>query len=325
MPEDQQTVVFTHGGGRFGNQLVNAANLLAFDHATDNINVVDLAITPYCHHLEGGRMPWTTCRGTDIGLRWRLLLDSLWRVTPDGWHRFDKVRSRTVHRLARWASGAQSLTTDLENYGTAYEPLNLTAETDRLQEVPLTLVGGWGIRCWSLLEASAGQIRDTLAVGEPHRTRAQRFVKTLRADHDLLVGVLVRQDDYRTWNDGEYFFESDRYERWLRQFAADRDESGVGFLIASDEPQDPTVFAGDGRTFATGTAVGDGHYLESFLELSLCDVVLTPPSTFSATAAFLGETPLVPLYDGVVGARWEYLNRPLLDSLTHPQMSDAVR
>jgi hypothetical protein len=38
-----------------------------------------------------------------------------------------------------------------------------------------------------------------------------------------------------------------------------------------------------------------GHFVESMTELSLCDVIVSPPSTFAGWAAFLGQVPQLSL------------------------------
>ena len=85
------------------------------------------------------------------------------------------------------------------------------------------------------------------------------------------------------------------------------------------------MFRGEQFNFATGEAVGPNHYLENLAELSICDAILTPPSTFSTVAAFLGNTPLVPLYSDVLDDGWTHLNEALLESLQHPEMNTSVK
>ncbi|MEE6210326.1 hypothetical protein U3A55_09175 [Salarchaeum sp. III] len=149
-------------------------------------------------------------------------------------------------------------------------------------------------------------------------------MESLRDEFDILVGVLVRQGDYRNWRDGRYFIEPSEYRERLLEFASEFPNEKVGFVIASDEPQSESVFVDDRFVFTTGIAGGDGHYVESFTELSFCDVVMTPPSTFSVFAAFLGDIPVVPLYEDISSREWEWLESALMDSVGHPEMSAAI-
>ena len=40
-------------------------------------------------------------------------------------------------------------------------------------------------------------------------------IKNLKSRNDLVCGVLVRQTDYRSWNDGKYFYTSKQYAELL--------------------------------------------------------------------------------------------------------------
>lgn len=92
----------------------------------------------------------------------------------------------------------------------------------------------------------------------------------------------------------------------------------VGFVIASNEPQDESLFSDDIFNFTTGIAGGSGHYMESFTELSLCDEILMPPSTFSLFAAVLGACPVVPLHTDVESTGFERINEPITEARSHP-------
>jgi len=111
----------------------------------------------------------------------------------------------------------------------------------------------------------------------------------------------------------------------MQAYAATRENEDTGFLIASDETQDPTKFDDKRYHFATGEGIGSNHFLESFVELSLCDLVLTPPSTFAVFAAFLGDIPIVPLTENSGSDGWEHLENNLFDALTHPSLSESVQ
>jgi hypothetical protein len=168
-------------------------------------------------------------------------------------------------------------------------------------------------------------IRTHLQPGGEHRSVAESFIDPLREKRDKLVGVLIRQGDYRTWNGGKYFLESSRYKELMEAYAAEFPSQDVGFVIASDEQQEKALFADDSFTFATGEAVGPGHYVENFIELSLCDEILTPPSTFSVFAAILGECPVVPLYPGVEQDGFDPVDEPICDGRDHPILGQVIK
>jgi hypothetical protein len=68
-----------------------------------------------------------------------------------------------------------------------------------------------------------------------------------------------------------------------------------------------------------------GDAFDSFVELSLCDAIMSPPSTFAAMAAFVGRKPLWPLLErGQVLAPEQVILDALSDAARHPVFSCAV-
>ena len=66
-------------------------------------------------------------------------------------------------------------------------------------------------------------------------------------------------------------------------------------VVATDENQPPDILHGLNAVWCTGAIGQTGHFVESMTELSLCDVIVSPPSTFAGWAAFMGQVPQLPL------------------------------
>lgn len=326
------TLVYTHGGGRFGNQLLNYMNLLAFQIEHPDFDVYDGAFLPYADLYDADEMALLSLKnlskpveravyafcGGGIGGRIGKAIS-------------DRIRLKSIHLAADILPSAQSIIggeiyLGFDLPGDQYEIFDLAdkSNVEQLRERESSVVAGWWVRCWSLVRAHHDTVRVQLQPDDQYVVPAQKYVSTLREDFGVLVGTLIRQDDYREWRDGQYFFTSEQYKFWMELFGEQYPEQSIGYLIASDEEQSEELFAENKFRFGTGEAVGPNHYLENFAELSLCDVILTPPSTFSVTAAFFGDVTVVPLYDGVIESEWEFLEEPLFDSLDHTVMGDAV-
>lgn len=329
-------VIFTHGGGRLGNQLLNYANLLAFELEHPEFEVLDLAIRPYAELYGSPVSPLSDITENSPGGLWRPLLRYGWGRGPVEQilrrRPLDRLRYQTLHRLADSRDNAQSIIG-----GSTHAPFTVAGQTldhldlsapeivRQLDSKRVSTLAGWGIRGWSLVEKYRDQIRTHLQPSPKYLDTASSFIEPLQSSYDLVVGVLIRQDDYRTWNDGRYFFSSQEYREMIEAFDSAHSSDNICYVIASDESQDGDVFDEEYYHFATGEAVGPGHYLENFAELSLCDIVLTPPSTFSTFAAFLGDCRLVPLYESVVEDGFEQLEYPLIDSLEHEHMGQSIK
>jgi hypothetical protein len=160
-----------------------------------------------------------------------------------------------------------------------------------LQRRRLVLLKGWLFRNRSGVERCSDQLRDFFRPVETIRRVAERAVDAARQRSDVLVGVHVRHRDYRRFMDGRYFYRFAAYVELMRSVAeivAPRDAS---FLVCSDEVQDLTV-ARD--LHVTASTMGPVHDLWA---LSRCDLLMGPPSTFSAWAGFLGRVPLWEIED----------------------------
>lgn len=327
-------VVYTTGGGRLGNQLLNYINLGAFAIEHREFDILNLAFFEYRDEYGTDDLDMASFDSVGDGA-FLTLGRLLWhQALEDIVHRFplEYLRVETIHWLAHHSPKSQSIIggnpyTNFRLSGERFDSFDLADPTNvaRLRSRPLSVLAGWGVRAWPLVEAHRDTLQQRVQPAERYREPARTHLADIRDEHDTVIGVLVRQGDYRTWQDGRYFRSSEAYREWLDAFAETLPASDVGFLIASDESQPGDVFDDDAYHFATGEAVGPNHYIENFVGLSLCDQVVTPPSTFSTVAAFLNDVPVVPLYEGVDPTDPERLDRPLLDSLDHPEMNRSVQ
>lgn len=143
---------------------------------------------------------------------------------------------------------------------------------------------------WPRLQVSykakyADQLRTYFRPHRKHQERIDSVVNQARKLGDVLVGIHIRHGDYRTWEDGKYFFPAEEYARVTEGLAELFPGMQVAFLIVSDEQQSAKVFEGQSFLF------GDGNAIEDMYSLAACDYIVGPPSTFSGWASFYGRTP----------------------------------
>jgi hypothetical protein len=111
---------------------------------------------------------------------------------------------------------------------------------------------------------------------------------------DLVVGVHIRQDDYRHWKNGIYFYETERYAQWMMELTARNPDKKIVFLVCASNSLDESLFTGLSVVKGPGFPAGDLH------ALSLCDKIIGPPSTFSGWASYHGAVPLCVLRDASI-------------------------
>jgi hypothetical protein len=194
----------------------------------------------------------------------------------------------------------------------------------RVSSHRVTTCAGWRIAGWARVARRQEELRAYFQPAGEHAARARMFIAAQRKRFGRLVGVLIRQGDYMTWRDGRFGYPTEDYVSWMKQ-VLELEGGRVGFVITSDTIQDPARFDGLPHVFSTGSANTGGPAIASFAELAGCDVILGPPSTFAAMAAFIGHRPLWPLYEREqVLLREQVMSDALLAAAADPVYSLAV-
>ena len=317
------TLIYTHGGGRLGNQIIRLAHWLAWTRAhPGRVNVIDLGFWRYAKYFSRwAEQPGSAFPQTSVGAN---LLAELQGWMPE-WalDRAEPRFQRLVQAAGRsWPGGGAIALDDAKGEGFDLDDPAFLRDITRRR---VTTCSGWKIASWPLVAEQQTELRECFRPKPQWTNAAAAFIAGLRARHDLVIGVQIRQSDYRTWNQGRYFFPTSRYAAWLRQLLDLHAGRRVAFVVASEERQDPALFAGLPVYFATGSVNAGGPWFESWVELSLCDLVVSPPSTFSATAAWLGTGPLWPVWTaGQQLAPDQILRDPLLDAARHAGFAECV-
>ncbi len=125
---------------------------------------------------------------------------------------------------------------------------------------------------------------------EKHRAVIDRCIEQARRGADHLIGVHIRQTDYRKFNNGKWFFSLPVYRRAMESMQAQR-SGHCRFLLSSDASVDEGALSG------LDTVRAPGHPVEDCYSLAQCDYILGPPSTFSHWASFYGRVPLIHIAD----------------------------
>jgi hypothetical protein len=164
-------------------------------------------------------------------------------------------------------------------------------------------------------------VRALLQPAREHAACAATVVGALRRRHGFVIGVHLRQGDYRGWHAGRFLFSSAHYREWIRQALDLYGAQNPAVVLVSDEP-----VAGIGGAERLVVRADTGSAMDDWAVLAQCDVILCPPSTFPATAAFVGGRPLWPVTQaGQVLDRAQILTDGLFGAARHPEFSLAVR
>jgi glycosyl transferase family 11 len=149
---------------------------------------------------------------------------------------------------------------------------------------------GFGFRDGESVIKYRRVITELFQPSEATERKVQEFIADKRLNQNfVVVGFHVRRLDYRTYRNGEYYFDDVVWASWIRQarevFRSD-EKRFIG-IIFSDEDVAGLVNS------ANDLIRGPGGIYEDLCMLSKCDYIIGPPSTFSGWASFIGRVPLL--------------------------------
>ncbi len=119
--------------------------------------------------------------------------------------------------------------------------------------------------------------------------RAEAIMTNIRKEADIVIGVHIRHGDYKTFENGRYYYTLEEYHQWMLNIQQLFMEQRVAFFISSNESFSTDLFKGC-KCYRFGKETS-GDILDLHT-LSLCDRIVGPWSTYSRWASFIGEVPL---------------------------------
>lgn len=269
------SVIIAHKYGRLGNRLFLGAHFM-LNACRHNYVVHFPAFEEYADRYEGSSRSLLSTFPTPVRR-------SLFRSGYSRKAAFFCLKSLSRISACLGLFGISRIVIGKETPGQVYD-LNSEDFVGLIESGRNVFVKGWGFR--DGLES--GPFRDEIVAYfkpvQSYRIPAEESVKLARSMAPLVVGVHIRQGDYRQWEGGRHFFETSVYVSLMRGY--DRLKFGdVAFIVSADEVLRPDDFKGLKVVFAPGNPVSDMH------ALSLCDMIFGPLSTFSGWASFYGKVP----------------------------------
>ena len=160
-----------------------------------------------------------------------------------------------------------------------------------LRPAKVILVNGWKLRAPDCLQKHAEKIRQHFRPVSQIEQDVRALMQRVRQNAEVVIGVHIRQGDFRRWRGGKYFFPASRYAEWMRELIPQFPGAKVSFLVCSDEPRTEQEFPGLPVVLSVNTPVGDLY------ALTKCDYIFGPLSTYSQWASFYGNVPLFHIHD----------------------------
>ena len=208
--------------------------------------------------------------------------------------------------------------------------LNTSEICEKAKSARPLLVAGWGFRSSKLVEKHADRIRKHFQILPAHRDNVDAKISELRRPDTKIVGVHIRHGDYRTWEDGKYFFPVEEYADHMRMIVEKNKQTNTRFLVCGNASLSKDDFPGLDVNFSSG------HLIEDMYTLAETDVVIGPPSTYSGWSVFYGNTRMLTMMRGEdrlglfdeaelhAAIDWPEISKTQSKNLNRHQLSDAA-
>ncbi|MGZ3884968.1 MAG: alpha-1,2-fucosyltransferase [Bacteroidia bacterium] len=161
-----------------------------------------------------------------------------------------------------------------------------TTHEQRMRSGKITFVKGWGYRNKPL----------TLMHRDFYRTSFYRSMELstegILDPKRINIAVHVRRGDYKTWQNGKYYYADDTYLRAIDQ-VLNFVKGDCKILVFSNDPAlNKTAYQSKySNIYISKLDERSDHYL-----MSLCQYIIGPPSSFSMWASYIGNTKLCHLH-----------------------------
>lgn len=270
----KSTVIISAKAGRLGNRLFLSAYFMA-NALRHGYRIMNPALGEYAECFEGSAGdPW--CGFPRAGATWEPEFASQCREVI-------LMVSSAVSGVMHGRSVDIRSTADASD---AVYDLNGEGYRELLDRGGFFFAKGWKFRDDVNLVRYRRIIADYFTPVPAIREKAENVVLRARLSGSPVIGIHIRQGDYRGWKGGAHYFETSQYAHWMREVTALNSGEKPTFLICSSDPVDLREFGHLPVVEGPGEVVADLH------ALSLCDAIMGPPSTFSAWASYCGSVPL---------------------------------
>jgi hypothetical protein len=277
----KKLVILEHGGGELANQLWNYASVYAYA-LEKGVILENPSFFEYGSMFQMPRQKYVdilfyssfrTYRG-----RRNACLPRLWRLI----YKIYAAKMALLHK--------GSVLSSINSMNQAYY-LPPTKEADEilstLEKKNPVYLKGWLFRNPKGLEKYRKQIEEYFRPRKDIEDEIHAFVENARRAYDKVVGVHIRQGDYKIFKGGAYYVEQTRIREILDEYLSQENLSPekTKFIICSDGKIDQVVFKGLQIEISKFGAIHD-----LFL-LSKTDAILGSNSSFSDFAAWYGNIP----------------------------------
>lgn len=130
-------------------------------------------------------------------------------------------------------------------------------------------------------------IKEIFRPNEEICNSVESTINKYKKEGYFIIGVHIRRGDYKTWENGKYYFDFEEYRNFMYKLSEIYQDKKTAFFISTNEKYDQSLFSDFTLVNMNNTTAAHDLY-----SLSLCDRIIGPLSTFSRWASWYGKVPL---------------------------------
>jgi len=274
----KKSIILKHGGGELANQLWNYVSIYA--HGLEN-NILVKNPSFFEYHSFFRFLPTESILAKMFSLFFR---------------RFRR-RSHIINRAGRLKYALISKIVSLLNSSCVFSSENTkniitylpptSPFPERFRECDTLFFSGWLFRNPKGMEKWRDELIAVFTPRQEIVARADATIRKLWESSSKVIGIHVRQGDYKSFKDGAYWVPQARFREILDEYLLERGlyPTDVSLFIASDGPIDESVFSGFTKVISKEDAVTD------LFTLARTDIIIGSDSSFGAFASWYGNIP----------------------------------
>ncbi len=287
----KKIIILKHGGGELANQLWNYASIYAYGLESGR-KVENPSFFEYHHSFnflkhENGLTRFFSSPFSQSSGRRGNRKNVFWRTVYLSYVRIIEILFKN-----------SIISSENERSQVTYLPP--TSMLPVLTQIERGYYLGWLFRNPVGLKKFRREIISAFAPNGKIENRVSEIIMPLRQKYEKIIGIHIRQADYKIFKGGAYFVSQTRAMEIISEYVRKNsiDSKRILFLVTSDGPIDVNVFCDLNVYISKENAITD-----LFL-LSATDLIIGSDSSFGAFAGWYGNIPHLVMENGPID--WTY-------------------
>ena len=281
-------IICTHGGGRFGNQLINYIHLVALGLEHPSLKIEQWELNKYLSLTDGkfivsnGKLSkLNRVRPLSILNNWTFVATSkikilISRVKITLNHLYFHLHPKSHSAIIGESGGNIGFLPGKHHRQIILDEIFLNSADE------VVCLAGWEFRNWDLVNKWKNEITSHLKHILLKREESPNIGK---------LGVHIRGNDFKTYQGGTLYLSDKEWHLAIKRFERQHNSEVKSHIYMSDENKDWKQFTEQyvNSTISTGSVGGEGDLFDGFADLLSCQWIITTGSTFALMASWIGD------------------------------------